>query len=154
MALPQDPAGFVAAAERGINERDLEATAGVYSAGARLTSLTDGALETYEGGSAIHGAWTGYLSAMRARDFRLAKRLLVAAGDTIVNTWTGTLGGRTDARGIEYWRFDEQGKVTEHQMYSYLNAKPSTSALQRLRLGLAYPATALAFLREGRRAGR
>ena len=49
---------------------------------------------------------------------------------------------------------DVQGKVTEHQMYSYIIAKPSPSALHRLRLGLAYPATALAFLREGGRAGR
>ncbi len=70
-----------------------------------------------------------------------------------MNTWTGTLGGRTDARGIEYWRFDSGGKVCEHQMYSFLNAKPSSNLLQRARLGMAYPVTALAFLREGARSG-
>ena len=153
MALPADPAAFVAAAEHGINARDLEGTAGVYSPDARLTSITDGALEVHFGQQAIKTAWTGYLAAMQDRGFRLDKRLLSAADDTIVNTWTGTLGGRTDARGIEYWRFDAQGKVREHEMYSYLNTKPSTSPIQRLRLALAYPLTALSFLRESRRAG-
>ena len=43
MALPDDPAAFVAAAERGINERDVEATVGVYARDARLESVTDGA---------------------------------------------------------------------------------------------------------------
>ena len=150
MSLPEDPRAFVAAAERGINGRDLDATASVYSPDARLTSLTDGAIETYTGSDAIRRAWSGYLAAFADRGFRLEKQLLTAADDTIVNTWTGTLGGRTEARGIEYWRFDDDGRVREHEMYSYLNAKPSTSPLQRLRLMLAYPVTALAFLRRGR----
>ena len=154
MALPEDPAGFVAAAEQGINAYDLEATAGVYAPGARLESFTDGAYESYQGTEAIRRAWAGYLAAMRARGFRLEKALTAASGDTISNTWTGTLGGRTDAHGMEYWRFDERGLVREHRMYSFLNVKTSRSPLQRLRLGLAYPVTALAFLREGRRAER
>ena len=154
MGLPEDPSAFIAAAERGINNRDLPATVGVYASGARFEALTDGAEETYVGTDAIRRAWTGYLAAMEARGFRLDKRLLAASGDTLVNDWTGTLGGRTEARGIEYWRFDDEGRVYEHRMLSYLNVKPSTSALQRLRLALAYPLTALAFLRETRRARR
>jgi hypothetical protein len=152
MGLPSDPAAFVAAAERATNERDLEATIGVYAPTARLESLTDGAWERYEGVEDIRRAWKGYLAAMGARGFWLDKTLTSAGGDTIVNSWVGGLGGRTDAQGIEYWRFDGEGRVREHRMYSFLNVKPSKSALQRLRLTLAYPVTAMAFLREQRRA--
>lgn len=152
MALPPDPAAFVAAAERGINDRDLEATVGVYSADARVESVTDGAEESFSGADSIRTGWQGYLEAMRARDFRLRKRLLTATGDLIVNDWTGSVHGRTRAEGIEYWRFDEDGFVREHRMLSFLNVKPSTSPLQRLRLAFAMPLTAMAFLREQRRA--
>ena len=43
------------------------------------------------------------------RGFRLAKKVTAVAGDTIVNEWTGSLGGRTDAQGIERWSFDGAG---------------------------------------------
>ena len=152
MGLPDDPAGFVAAAERATNERDLEATVGVYAPSARLESLTDGAWERYDGVEEVRRAWKGYLAAMDARAFWLEKTLTSAAGDTIVNNWVGGLGGRTDAQGIEYWRFDEAGKVREHRMYSLMNVKPSTNPLARLRMALAYPASALAFLRARKRA--
>lgn len=153
MALPADPAAFIAEAERCVNERDVEATVAAYAQGGRLEAFTDGALETYEGAGAIRRGWSGYLAAMDARGFTLKKRMTAIDGDTIVNEWSGSLGGRTEAEGIERWTFDDDGKVREHRMYSYLNVKPSKSPLQRLRLGLAYPATAFAFLREQRRAG-
>ncbi len=152
MPVPDDPQEFIAAAERGINERDLDATAGVYAPAARLEALTDGAWERHEGAAEIRTAWKGYLAAMDARGFWLEKTLTAASGDTLVNHWVGGLGGRTDAQGIEYWRFDGDGKVREHRMYSFLNVKSSRSPLQRLRLVFAYPRTALAFLREQRRA--
>lgn len=152
MALPDDPAAFVAAAERGINERDLAATVAVYGRRARLESLTDGAWERHDGAEEIRKAWAGYLAAMASRGFWLEKTLTAAAGDTIVNHWVGGLGRRTDAHGIEYWRFDDDGRVREHRMYSFLNVRPSTSPLQRLRLTLTYPRTALSFLREQRKA--
>ena len=152
MSLPDDPGAFVAAAERGVNEGDLEATIGVYAPTARLESLTDGAWERYEGIEDIKRAWKGYLAAMKARGFWLDKNLTSASGDTIVNQWTGGLGRRTDAHGIEYWRFDDEARVREHRMYSFLNVKPSRSPLQRLRLALTYPRTALVFLREQRKA--
>ena len=152
MGLPEDPAAFVAAAERGINEYDLDATAGAYAAAGRLENYVDGAFESWEGADAIRGAWGAYLDAMRERGFTLRKTLLSAAGDTIVNTWVGSLGGRTDAQGIEYWRFDDDGKVREHRMYSLMNVKPSTHPLARLRLALAYPLSSLAFLRAQKRA--
>jgi len=152
VALPDDPGAFVSAAERATNDRDLNATVGVYAPTARLESLTDGAWERYDGIEEIKTAWQGYLAAMKSRSFWLEKTLMSASDDTIVNQWVGGLGGRTDAQGIEYWRFDDEGRVREHRMYSFLNVKPSKSRLQRLRLTLAYPRTALAFLREQRRA--
>jgi hypothetical protein len=153
VALPDDPAAFVAAAERGINEYDLDATAGAYASDGRLENYVDGAFESWDGGDAIRAAWGAYLDAMRERRFTLRKTLLSAEGDTIVNTWTGSLGGRTDAHGIEYWRFDGEGKVREHRMYSLMNVKPSTNPLARMRMALAYPVSALAFLRARKRAG-
>ena len=153
--LPPDPSAFVAAAERGINERDLEATAGVYAPDALFESLTDGAHEAHRGADAIRTAWRGYLAAMGEREFFLRKELIAAHGDAIANTWVGSLGGRTDAQGMEYWRFDDDGRVREHRMYSFLNLKPSTSPLARMRLAASYPLTALAFLREqARSSGR
>ena len=153
MALPDDPAGFVLSAERGINDYDLDATAGVYAADGRLENYVDGAFERWEGAEEIRSAWGAYLDAMRERGFSLRKTLLSASGDTIVNTWTGSLGGRTDAEGIEYWRFDDAGNVREHRMYSLMNVKPAASPLARARMAFAYPVSSLAFLRARRRAG-
>jgi hypothetical protein len=153
MALPDDPAAFVAAAERGINEYDLDATAAAYARDARLENYVDGAFEAWDGGDRVREAWGAYLDAMRERGFTLRKTLLSAGGDTIVNTWTGSLGGRTDAQGIEYWRFDDDAKVREHRMYSLMNVKASTHPLARLRMALAYPLSSLAFLRARKRAG-
>jgi hypothetical protein len=148
---PDDPQAFLAAAERGINERDLDATAAVYANDAFMQTFTDGAEESFRGGGEVRTAWASYLDAMAERGFRLAKTLVSASNDTIVNEWTGTLGGRTDSRGIEYWVFDDEGRVREHRLYTFLNVKPATSAVQRARLGLAYPRTALSFLRAQRR---
>ena len=147
MGLPDDPSEFIAAAERGINQRDLEATASVYADDALLEAITDGAVERFLGADEIRAGWEGYLKAMDQRGFSLRKQLRAVEGDTIVNEWTGTLGGRTKAIGIEHWTFDDGGKVRMHRMYSFLNIKPSTNPLQRLRLTLNYPLTAIAFLR-------
>ena len=153
MALPADPEAFVQAAEQGINEYDLDATASVYARDGRLENYVDGSFESWEGGDAIREAWSAYLDAMRERRFSLRKTLLTASGDTIVNTWTGSLGGRTDAEGIEYWRFDDEGRVREHRMYSLMNVRPSTDPRARARMAAAYPLSALAFLRARKRAG-
>ena len=153
MALPDDPAAFVAGAEKATNDYDPEAATSVYADDGRLENYVDGAFESWEGRDAIRTAWGIYLGAMGERRFSLRKTLLSAGGDTIVNTWSGTLGGRTDAEGIEYWRFDDAGKVRQHRMYSLMNVKPSTNPLARLRMAAAYPVSALAFLRARRRAG-
>lgn len=155
MSVPSDPQAFIAAAEGAINERDLEATASVYSADAFMQTITDGAEESFTGASAVRAAWAGYLEAMAERDFRLAKTIVSVADEVIVNEWTGTIGGRTESRGIEYWVFDAVEKVREHRLYTFLEVRPSTSLVQRARLGISYPRTALSLLRaQRRRAGR
>jgi hypothetical protein len=153
MALPDDPAAFVAAAEKATNDYDVDAAHSVYAADARLENYVDGSFEVWEGSDQVRTAWDAYLGAMRERRFSLRKTLLNSGDDTIVNTWTGSLGGRTDAQGIEYWRFDGEGKVREHRLYSLMNVKPTTHPLARLRLAAAYPVSALAFLRSRKRVG-
>jgi ketosteroid isomerase-like protein len=151
MPVPDDPQAFISAAERGINERDLEATAGVYAEDAFMQTFTDGAEESFRGAGAVRGAWASYLEAMDDRDFRLAKTIVSVADDVILNEWTGTLGGRNESRGIEYWIFDDDDMVREHRLYTFLDVRSSTSPVQRARMGLAYPRTALSFLRAQRR---
>lgn len=151
MPVPVDPQEFIAAAERGINERDLEATAGVYADDAFMQTFTDGAEESFRGSDQVRAAWASYLDAMADRDFRLAKTLVATSEDTIVNEWSGTIAGRTDSRGVEYWVFDDDGQVREHRLYTFLDVRPATSAVQRARLGLAYPRTALSLLRAQRK---
>ena len=151
MPVPDDPQAFIAAAERGINERDLEATAVVYAEDAYMQTLTDGAEESFSGAAAVRAGWASYLEAMAARDFRLAKTLVSVSDEVICNEWTGTVGGRGESRGIEYWVFDGGGKVAEHRLYTFLDVRPSTSPIQRARMGFAYPRMALSLLRAQRR---
>jgi hypothetical protein len=151
LPVPDDPQAFIAAAERGINERDLDGTAAVYSADAFMQTFTDGAEESFRGAGEVRGAWQSYLQAMDARDFRLAKTIVSVTDDVICNEWTGTLGGRNESRGIEYWIFDGKGAVREHRLYTFLDVRPSTSPVQRARMGIAYPRTALSFLRAQRK---
>ncbi len=153
MTVPRDPAAFVAAAERGINERDLEATVGVYALDGRLTSITDGALEEIVGAAALRSSWAGYLDGMDAREFWLRKTLTAVEGDVIVNEWVGGFGPARGAQGIERWRFDADGRVADHVMWTFFDVRPSSSLIARARIGLANPRTALAFLRAQRRHG-
>jgi ketosteroid isomerase-like protein len=145
--LPDDPAAFIAAAEQGINEYDLEATAGAYAPNATLESVTDGARETFRGADEIREAWAGYLAGMRSTGFSLRKSLVSAAGDVIVNKWESDFRGRTRGGGIETWRFDSDGRVAEHHMYTHFEIRPATDLRQRLRLLVTHPRIAVAFLR-------
>jgi ketosteroid isomerase-like protein len=149
--LPDDPTAFVAAAEQAINNYDLEATAGVYATGAVMHSVTDGAEESFEGADAIRTAWSGYLEGMRSTGFQLAKTLVSANGETLVNNYESSFRDGRTGRGIETWRFDSDARVVEHHMYSFFETRPSSSLVQQLRLLFAYPRIALAFLRATRR---
>jgi len=75
------------------------------------------------------------------------KQLVTHDDRTIVNEWTGSLGGRTSARGIEVWRFDDRGLVEDQHLYGFLNTGADTAALPGLRMLAAYPVTALTFAR-------
>jgi hypothetical protein len=79
------------------------------------------------------------------------KTLTSAAGDTIVADWERTEDGRSVERGIEYWRFDADGEVYEHETYGHETAEPVETPMQRLRLAWAYPSAALALLRRRKR---
>jgi hypothetical protein len=145
--LPPDSAVFVRDAERMTNEGDVESTMAIYADDATLEAITDGAHERHHGVDAIHRAWRVYMASLTSRRFRIAKTLIVAADGVIVNEWEGTIAGSTKTRGIERWSFDADGKVVDHVMYTFLAVRPSTSAVQRLRMLLAYPRTAAAFAR-------
>jgi ketosteroid isomerase-like protein len=151
--LPQDPVAFVAAAEDAINHYDLEATAGLYADAALLHSVTDGAEEHFEGADAIRTAWAGYLEGMRSTGFQLSKTLVSADGETLVNSYESSFRDGRSGRGIETWRFDSEGRVVDHHMYSFFEVRPSGSLVQRLRLLMMYPRIGLAFLRATRRSG-
>jgi ketosteroid isomerase-like protein len=148
---PDDPTAFVSEAERATNEYDLEGAASVYAQDAVMHSVTDGAEETHRGADAIRTAWDGYFEGMRATGFQLSKSLVSADGDTIVNSYDSSFGDGRKGRGIETWRFDDEGKVREHHMYSFFEVRPSSSLVQQLRLLISYPRIALAFLRATRR---
>lgn len=141
-------------AERITNERSLDALPTLYAPGAVFTSVTDGVVSQSQGADEVLRAWRVFFAFLDARDFSLTKRLLVAADGVLVNEWTGSLAGRTHATGIEVWRFDGDGLITEHALYSYLNTRPATSVLQRLRLLVSYPLTAMAFRRAESRSMR
>ena len=59
--------------------------------------------------------------------------------------WTGSLGGTTDARGIEVWEFDDAGLVSSHRLYGFLNTGPATGVRPSLRMLASYPLSALSF---------
>jgi nuclear transport factor 2 (NTF2) superfamily protein len=146
MGLPGDPAAFVAEAERAINDRDAAAVASVYAEGALVEYE-----EVHTGGAEIGRFWERYLADLAARDLSVRKTLTTASGDTIAGKWEGIVGGRTESKGVEYWRFDGKGLVYEHRMYGHLAAEPPEGPLQRLRSAWAQPAAAFALLREQRK---
>lgn len=149
----RDPGAFVAEAERLTNSHDAEGASANYAPGAVLELVTDGALERHVGPAAIREAWRVVLHAGRARGFRVRKTLVAVDGDTIVNRWEGEIGGRDRARGIETWRFDADGLIVEHVLFSFLDVRPSTSLVARARIAIGGPRTALTLLREQRKAG-
>ena len=150
MSIPDDPVAFVAEAERISNQADVAALRPVFADDAVLESTADGVFERYRGAEAVLSAWTALLRATKARRQVIRKRVLTVGDDTIVNDYEGTMGSRP-VRGIESWRFDAEGKVCEHRVYSTLSARPSSDLRALLRLGANYPLTALRILYEQRR---
>lgn len=152
--LPDDPAGFLADAERLTNAHDAPGASAVYAPDAVLVLITDGAREEHHGPAAIERAWSVVLGAGARRGFRVGKTLVAVGDDTIVNRWDGELGGRPGAHGTETWRFDADARVVEHWACTFLAVRPASSLVARLRVLVADPRTALALLRAERRASR
>jgi hypothetical protein len=148
--LSLEPAAWVANNERITNEVDREAWRALYAPDAVLETITDGLHERQEGIAAIESAIDTYGAVFRARRLKVSKRLVSATGDVVVNTWTGGFDGRTRQCGIEFFRLRD-GLVVHHAMYTFLDVRPATSLLARLRLLLAAPRPMLALGRAQRR---
>lgn len=148
--LPDDPAAFVAEAERVTNATDLAALETMYAADAVFENTADGVFERYRGGASVVEGWRALLTVAGRSGIDIHKTLLTVGDDWIVNDWAGTMGGRP-VRGLEAWRFDADGKVDQHRIYSTLSARPSTDVRARLRAVLNYPAFAVRLLLAQRR---
>lgn len=151
--LPADPAAFVAEAERITNERDVEAAIKAYAEDVVVELVTDGVLERYVGLRHVTQGWGAMMAAIAHRNLLVRKTVLAVSDGVIVNSWTGSLAGSDDARGFDIWRFDSDGRVREHQLYTFLAVRPSKHPIARLRFALTNPVTALTFFREQRRRG-
>ena len=130
-----------------------ESAIALYAPDAVFEVITDGALQRFAGIEDIASGQRAHMAIFRSRGLRVEKRLTAATGTTIVNEWRGQLARRAQARGAEVWEFDARGHVARHRLYAFLNVKPSTSRLARLRIALAYPLTAWAMVRSMRRYG-
>lgn len=144
---PPRPEDFVAKAQRVTNERDVDSVLDVFAPTATWTTVIDGLVITARGHDEIRARWRLMCRFMAARGLLVEKRLVTADDEVIVNEWTGSLAGRTSARGIETWRFDEHGRVTDQHLYGFLNTGPDTGVLPSMRMLAAYPVTALTFAR-------
>jgi hypothetical protein len=152
---PARPEEFVAEAERMTNERDVDGIRTVFAPTATWSSTIDGMVVSARGIDEIHARWDLMCRFMQARALSVHKTLVTSDDDTIVNEWTGSLGGRTAARGIEVWTFDRDGLVSDQRLYGFLNTRSDRNVLQSLRMLAAYPLTAVTFARlrtQGRRA--
>lgn len=74
------------------------------------------------------------------------RTLSSVAGDTIVADWRSD-----DKQGVEYWRFDSDGNVYEHNVYSQPQVEPAEGVLERVKGAAALPLSALAYMRQRRR---
>jgi ketosteroid isomerase-like protein len=144
-----DATAFVATVQVAINSYDLEAIAGLYADDAILEATVDGTEERFHGADAIRAAWSGYLDEMRSAGVSLDKKLESASGDTIVSSHESSFEDGRTGHGIETWRFDADGRVREHHLYSFQGHAPKLA--QQLRLLMTYPRMAIALLRSARR---
>lgn len=128
---------FVRAAELASNTYDASGAAALYAPGATLEVIINGVHDRHRGQAAISAAWLSYFQTLRAPGFQLSKRLVAVDEQSIVTEWSGGPAGRCGARGLELWTFDRAGLVVEHRMLTFLDVQPASSALGRLRLGMA-----------------
>lgn len=143
---------FVAEAERMTNERDVDGIRAIVGDDVHQLAIFDGMVIEARGRDEIHQAWGRMCAFMDARRMFVSKSVVTADENTIVNEWTGEVAGRPGVRGIEVWKFDAAGLVSEHRLYGFLDPRPETSVVQSLRMLLAHPGTALGYAKARNRA--
>lgn len=142
-----DAAGFAADAERITNSAALEEWLGVYAEDAVAEWIADGAYERHEGIDAIRRAATVMAAIWAKHRLRVRKHVECADETTIVLTWTGGFDGADRQFGTEIWTFRD-GLVVRHQMYAYLDVRPSATLKARLRILMSAPRVAISFARK------
>jgi ketosteroid isomerase-like protein len=146
-----DAVAFAADAERITNDVLLEEWLGLYHDDAVVEWVADGAYERHEGIDAIRRAATAMAATWADQRLRVRKTVECADADTIVLTWRGGFRGAQRQFGTEIWTLRD-GRVVRHQMYAYLDLRPSSSLKGRLRLLISAPRVAVSFVRNQGRA--
>jgi len=145
-----DAEAFAADAERITNAALLDEWLAVYADDAVCEWIADGAYERHEGIAAIRPAATAMAATWRARRLRVRKTVQCADADTIALTWSGGFDGAERQFGTEIWTLRD-GLVVHHQMYAFLDVRPSNSLKAQLRILVNMPRLAISFARNQRR---
>ncbi len=140
-----DAVAFAANAERITNHVLTEEWLKLYASEAVAEWIVDGAHERHEGIEAVTAAVLDLAALWRKLDLHVEKTVECADDDTIVISWTGGFGGSDRQFGTEIWTL-RGGLVIRHQMYAYLDVRPSTSVVARLRLTATSPRVVLALM--------
>ncbi len=144
-----DAAAFAADAERITNNVLLDEWLSLYHEDAVAEWIADGAYERHDGREAIVAAATAMAAVWREQQLRVTKTVECADAQTIVLSWKGGFRGAERQFGTEIWTLRD-GLVVRHQMYAYLDVRPSSSLRARLRILLAAPRVALSLQRHQR----
>ena len=151
--VPENPAQFVAEAQRMTNERDVDAVMTVYGPHPVLQLVTEGAVERHAGTHEIRSAWSTLLGVFERRDVLVEKTVIAVDDGVIVNGWESVVAGPA-MRGLEVWAFDEGARVVRHLAHTFLDVKPATSWHAQSRVLISAPRLAVALGSARRRAGR
>lgn len=144
-----DAAAFAADAERITNAALLDEWLGVYADDAVAEWIADGAYERHEGIDAIRRAATAMAATWKDHRLRVRKHVECTDEHTVVLTWRGGFDGGERQFGTEIWTFRD-GRVVRHQMYAYLDVRPSATLTARLRVFISAPRVAVSFMRNQR----
>lgn len=137
---------FLADAQRITNEGLVDELLGKFADDAVAEWIMDGAADTYRGIDEIRAAAVELFEVCHAQHLHVEKTLECASADTLVFSWTGGFNGGTRQFGTEIWTFRD-GLIVRHQMYSYLDVRPSASPLAGLRLLTTAPKVVAALVR-------
>ena len=146
MPASSDAAVFAADAERITNGALLDEWLSLYHEDAVAEWIADGAYERHEGLDAIRRAATAMAATWSQQSLRVRKTVECADAHTIVLTWRGGFRGAERQFGTEIWTLRD-GRVARHQMYAYLDVRPSNTLRARLRVLLNAPRVAISFAR-------